>query len=260
MAFDINNLVIDRPLRGVMVNPKTGEVLWTVTQIESPSLTVSADEKTAVDAIGAVIASFDTAKNAEFSGSNSLLDFGLLAAQMGSDKKVATSAAKISTPIFDVLKVEGTTVSLTHTPKSTTIPYIHVLKGGSVMGEKFECGTEASATEFSISGTTITLPTGVTTGEIFVFYEAEIEEGVEVVSTAVDFPKQGKFIMEVLCCDVCDQTQLIHAYVEFPNAKLSSNVDLSFATDGKHPFSLKAQQAYCDSEKKLFRIVVPNEE
>ena len=66
--------------------------------------------------------------------------------------------------------------------------------------------------------------------------------------------------MEVLGTDVCDQSTLIHAYVIFPNAKLDANVDISFATDGNHPFTIQAQQAYCDKEKRLFQIVVPDEE
>ena len=63
--------------------------------------------------------------------------------------------------------------------------------------------------------------------------------------------------MEVLGCDVCDPTTLIYAYVVFPNAKLDSNVDITFSTDGKHPFTLKAQQNYCSKEKELFKIIIP---
>ena len=55
-------------------------------------------------------------------------------------------------------------------------------------------------------------------------------------------------------------TEKIHAYVVFPNAKLDANVDLSFTTDGNHPFKLIAQQSYCDSEKVLYKIVIPKED
>lgn len=59
---------------------------------------------------------------------------------------------------------------------------------------------------------------------------------------------------------VCDQTNLIYAYVIFNNAKLSPDFDWSIATDGAHPFSMKAQQDYCDKEKRLFSIVVPGDQ
>lgn len=52
---------------------------------------------------------------------------------------------------------------------------------------------------------------------------------------------------------------LIYAYVVFPNFKLSPDFDWSVATDGTHPFSGKAQQDYCDKEKKLFNIIIPGD-
>ena len=41
---------------------------------------------------------------------------------------------------------------------------------------------------------------------------------------------------------VCDQTNLIYAYLIFPNAKLSPDFDWSIATDSTHPFSMRAMQ------------------
>ena len=37
-------------------------------------------------------------------------------------------------------------------------------------------------------------------------------------------------------------SNLIYAYLVFPNAKLSPDFDWSIATDSTHPFSLKAMQ------------------
>lgn len=55
--MNVNNFVIDRPLRGMMISSSTGEVLWSVNQIENPSLTVSAETSDAVDALGTPIMS-----------------------------------------------------------------------------------------------------------------------------------------------------------------------------------------------------------
>ena len=66
--------------------------------------------------------------------------------------------------------------------------------------------------------------------------------------------------MEVLGTDVCDSTTMIHAYVVFMNAKLNADVDIDFTTEGTHPFTLVAQQAYCDSKKSLFKIIIPKED
>lgn len=262
MAFDINNFVIDRALRGIMTSHATGEIMYSINQIEDPSLNISADEKTAVDAIGTTIASFNTAKNAEFSGSNSLFDLSLLATQMGTEKKVASADEKIVRPVFETIEVEGATATLKYEPVGGKIDAIYVLNGDSTLGQKYLCDAANGADKFSYDNETltITLPTDVTSGDIFVMYESETDAAVEVSASANEFPKAGKFILEVLGCDVCDQTTLRYAYIIFPNAKLDSNVDVSFTTDGKHPFTLKANQAYCDKKKTLFKIVIPEME
>ncbi len=262
MAFDISNFVIDRAIRGTMVSHATGEILYSINQVEDPQLTISADEKTAVDAMGTTIASFDTAKNAEFSGSNSLFDLNLLATQMGVEKKVGSRNQKIVSPIFETLDVPANKkVTIKYNPVGKKLDAIYLLKGDSTLGKKYTSDASASATAFKYTDTNkeIELPTeGVEEGDqIFVMYDTEMENAVEVEATATDFPKAGKFVLEVLGCDVCDQTTLRYAYIIFPNAKLSSNVDISFTTDGKHPFSMKANQAYCDKKKTLFKIVIP---
>lgn len=259
MAFDINNFVIDRVRRGIMTSTSDGTVMYSINQIEEPSLTITADEKTAVDAMGTAIASFNTAKNAEFSASNSLFDLSLMATQMGTEKKVASATDKIVTPIFQTIDVAGETVVLSHEPVGGVLNAIYQLKGDSTLGKKYLPDASATSDKFSYDNTTktITLPTSVKDGQIFVEYEAEVENAVEVVASASEFPRSGRFVMEVLGQDICDPTQLIYAYIIFPNAKLDSNVDVSFTTDGKHPFKLKCMQNYCDAKKTLFKIVIP---
>lgn len=262
--MDINNFVIDRVVRGVMVN-KAGEYQWSINQITDPSLSVTTeDSRQAVDALGAVIAEFDNGKSAEFSGENSLFDLGLYAAQMGTEKDIASSTNKIVTPAFETIKVVTGTSSYTlaHAPKEA-LTQIYLLSGDGTLSTAYAVGTAASATEFAYDAEThaITIPTGLTGGEeLFVMYEYETEDAVQVVADGVNFPKKGKFIMEILGSDVCDQETLIHAYLVFPNAKLSSDVDITFTTDGTHPFTIQAMQDYCDSEKKLFSLIIPNEE
>lgn len=265
MARVINNFVIDHVLRGIMVK-RNGDYMWSINQITNPSLNVTLTETSqAVDALGTPIAEFDRGREAEFSAENSLWDLSLYAAQMGQDKEVASTDATITTPSFEEIEVQGTegeTYELKHTPNEA-ISYIFMLNGDGTLGRSYKVGTTASAEEFVYeeSSHTITLPTGLTKGDtLFVFYEYELETGVAVTADGINFPKRGKFIMEVLGCDVCDQEELIHAYVIFPNAKLDGNVDYSFATDGTHPFTIKAMQDYCDHKKRLFTIVVPDEE
>lgn len=260
MAFDLNNFVIDRIVRGVALSQKDDSVLFSINQIQNASLNCASESTDAVDAMGTPIATFYRAKSCEFSAENALFDMNLMATQLGTTKKVASSAAKILAPAMESFTVtEGLKYDLKHSPKVVPTE-IYALNDDSTFGVKYVKGTAATATEFSIADKTISLPTDVAVGtEMFVMYEYETENAVEVVNSAKNFPVGCKFVMEVLGCDVCDQTNLVYAYVIFNNAKLSPDFDWSIATDGTHPFSMKAQQDYCDKEKKLFSIIIPGD-
>lgn len=261
----VNNFVIDHVLRGIMTK-KNGEYMWSINQITDPSLNVAlSDTAQAVDALGTVIQEFDRGRSAEFSAANSLFDLSLYAAQLGRDVEVASATAKITVPAFEEIDVKGEDGETYVTKKVPTeaIAKIYVLNGDGTLGKSFASGSAASADEFAYdeASHTISLPTGLEKGsQLFVMYEYESEEATAVTANAVDFPKAGKFVLEVLGTSVCDPDTLIHAYVVFPNAKLDGNVDYTFATDGTHPFVIRAMQNYCDKEKKLFSIVIPEEE
>lgn len=251
MAFDINNFVIDRVVRGVALSQKDDSVLFSINQMQNVSLNCASESTDAVDALGTPIATFYRAKSAEFSAENALFDMNLMATQLGTKKAVASATDKITVPAMESFIVEGTTHTLKHTPKVAPTE-IYELNGDSTFGVKYAKATSATADAFSVADKTITLPTGVAEGtEMFVMYEYESDQAVEVVNSATEFPVGCKFVMEVLGCDVCDQTNLIYAYVIFNNFKLSPDFDWSIATDGAHPFSGKAQQDYCDREKRL---------
>ena len=253
MAFDLNNFVIDRVVRGIATDMKTGDILFSINQITNPSLNCAAESADAVDALNVPIATFYRAKTAEFSAENALFDMNLLATQSGTTKKVASTTAKIDTPCFQTIDIEDakTSYTLSHTPKTGTTPKVYVLKGDGTLGEKVEIATTAAERSVAITRTTMTVvvgDAGYKAGEqIFVMYEYEADGAskngaVEVANSANNFPVGCKFVMEILGADVCDQTNLIYAYLIFPNAKLSPDFDWSIATDSTHPFSMKAMQ------------------
>ena len=264
MAYDVSNFVVDRVLRGAMLSTADSSVLWMLNQITNPSLSCTTETQDAVDMLGTPIITFERAKTVEFSGENALFDLNLYAAQAGTVKEVASSTAKIVTPIFDVLTVgeDDAPINLKHKPIGQ-IKEIHVLKGDSALGVRYTNGSSATATEFvhTDGATSITPPTGLAAGtELIAIYDYETEEAVQVVNSANNFPKAGRFIIEVLGSDVCDSTTLIHAYIIMDNAKLTSDHDITFATDSTHPFTIRANQAYCNKDRQLVRIVIPNEE
>ena len=260
-TFDVNNFIIDHVLRGLMTDSK-GSVMWSINQITDPSLNVTSETAQAVDALGTPIVEFNRGRQAEFTANNSIFDLGLYASQMGVEKEVAASNHKIVAQAFETITVPTLNtdkVNLAHTPKDTPNE-IYKLKGDGSLGEKLVYSSSANTGKFTYEGGQITFPTESVPGEeYFITYEYESESAVSVSADSINFPKAGKFVMEVLGTDVCDPSTLIHAYLIFPNAKLDANVDISFTTDGNHPFTIKANPAYCDKKKILFSLVIPEE-
>lgn len=258
MAVNLNNFIIDRVIRGVAQSQTDDSVLFAINQITNPSLTCSSESTDAVDALGTPVATFYRSKTAEFSAENAIFDMNLLAVQVGADKTVADKNNKIVTPAFDKIEIKTGTASYTlkHTPKEDP-GFCYALNDDGTVGQKYIKADAAAAGAFAVSGTTFTPPTGVAAGTtLLVIYDYESETGISVVNSAKKFPTGCKFTLEVLGCDVCDQTNLLFAYIIFPNFKLSPDFDWNIATDGSHPFSGKAMQKYCEKENRLFEIII----
>lgn len=263
----LTNFVIDRIRRGSMFDLETGEVMWTISQVEDPSLSITADNDEKVDAVGTRIMQFDRAKNAEFTGNNSLIDLGLAAAQFGSDPVYGSTDSKVQMPKWEEITLTAAQatakkVTLTEAPVEGTIPYIYVLNGDKSLASKYGLATTANATSFSLTAKELTLPNatdifkeGVT---LWIPYDYMASTGMEISNSATKFPKVGRFVLEVLVHDTCRPSVDYYAYLDMPNAKLTSEVDLDFTTEGTHPFTIQAQQDYCDIEKRLFSLKVPD--
>lgn len=253
----INNFVIDRVLRGVMTSTADGSYMWSINQVTDPSLSVTSETAEAVDALGSTIATFNRGKSAEFTANNSIFDLGLFAAQNGVDVKDAEKGDVIIAPKFEELDVVTTAIKLAQKPIEAPTK-IYALNGDGTLGKPYTA--EGGDFTYDAENNEITLASAVDAKKVFVMYEYEAPKATAVVGDAINFPKAGKFVLEVLGIDVCDPTTQIHAYIVFPNAKLDANVDISFTTDGNHPFTIQCQQAYCDAEKVLFSVVIPDEE
>lgn len=254
----IKNFIVDRIVRGNMYSNKTGELLWSVNQIQNPSLTMESETVDAVDALGTPIMSFDRSKTCTLSGESAVFDLELLAAQMGTK---AVEGTRIITA-FETLEVGDTaTVELAHEPAAEyPVTTIYVLKDDETIlaSEALKVGEAVSEGVFTISGKQIKVPDTLKGGRVFVSYEYE-GKATYVVNSAEEFPKAGKFVMEVLGRDVCDSETEIYAMLILPKAKLSSSTEVSFATDMTQGFELTAQKDYCSRKKELYTLVIPEE-
>lgn len=258
-TFDIDSLVINRALRGTMFDKATGDVIFTIDQIKDPQLECSGEQVFVTDAIGQKIAIFDRSKDAKLTGSNALVNLGLAASQFGGSKKVASTGNTLVVPKFEILDAKSGAMTLTNLPK-TPLKMIYTMNSDGSLGDKYTVSTTAPTSgskTFSISDKTITVPTGSEAATRFaIWYDTESTSAISVSNTATQFAKVGRFDLEILCADICDTAVEYHAHIIFNNSKMDQAVTIDIQNEAKHGFTINAMQDYCDTEKKLFEIVV----
>lgn len=272
MAFNKDNLVIDRAIKGSMKNKATSAVLWTVDQIKDPSIECTGETVYALDSVGAKIAGFERSKDCTLTFSNSVFNLSLAAAQFGSTKSVASASNLITVPKYETItlgatgEVVNTTITLAETPKTTLKKIYKLDTDGSIL-EEIQAGATAT-TQFSITDKVITLPTTPASGAytattkfgVWYDYECSGSEGlgaVKVSNNASEFPTSGIFELEVLFADICDPSTKYHGFVVFGNAKLSSNTTINLTTEIQQNVQIDCMQDYCDAERTLFDIIIP---
>lgn len=261
MAFNKNELILDRVRSLTAHDLSTGEVLFRLTSLEDPTLATTAESEEVTDAIGAVITTLYRSKRATFSATNSLISLDLAAAQYGSKKEIGDTGAAILDYTYEVLTIpEGeTTVQLSHAPANKDdVKWIYSIVNNEV-GTSYAAGAAASATEFTVDDAgLITVPTGLT-GKIFVEYQFENENALRVVNKASEFPEACSVVIYAYFKDVCNENIVYSGKILCPKAKLNpESIELALTSTGKHPFEMTMMRDYCaeEGDDELFSIII----
>lgn len=256
MAFNKNELILDRVRSVVATDVTTKEMLYRMTSIEDPSLNCSAEGEDVTDALGSVITTLYRAKNATFSGTNSLISLDLAAAQFGSKKAIASAGEKIVVPTYEILTIADGKVTLKHKPVADSIKYIYGLVDGEI-ATKYVAGASVSATDFLVGENgEITTPTGVT-GKVYVEYDYESEKAVKVTNSATKFPEVCGLKIFAYFKDKCNENLVYSGAVIAERAKINpESIELALTSTGKHPFEYKINREYCEEDGDLFSIIV----
>jgi hypothetical protein len=264
MAFNVNELILDKVRSLTAHDLSTGEMLFRLTSLEDPSLSCTAEGEEVVDAVGALITTLYRAKKATFSASDSLISLDLAAAQYGTQKVIASKFAKIVVPTYEILTIapDATEVSLKKAPVGG-VAYIYALDRGEI-ATRYSAGSAVTATEFVIDDAgKITLPTGLT-GKIYVeySYEADGDEQTKnganrIVNKTSNFPASCSMKIYAYFRDKCNDNIVYSGVIVSPKAKLNpEQVELALTSTGKHAFEFQMMRDYCDDEADLFSIIV----
>ena len=272
MAFDINQVVIDKVRRVTGRSRETGELYFLTGQLADPSLQCDAQEVIKTDAEEVPVARWMNGKKAKFSGSETFLNFDLMSHQLnGEDKIVADTTHPVNVPSIEEKKIEAeglTEYTLKHTPVNfgtTDVPNYKLtvcsLKKDGSRDKKFTVGQAASNTVFTYTAGTnkLTFAEGTLKegDKLFIQYEYSSTECVAVYDSADKFPSDMEMVVEVLAHSLCSSSTVYAGFLVFPNSTLSSSVTYNFGKTDSFPFEFSAQQDYCDEEKQLFRMVFP---
>lgn len=276
MALNLNELLLDRVRSLTAHDLSTKELLFRLTSLEDPTLSCTAEGEEVTDAIGALITTLYRAKKATFSASNSLISLDLAAAQYGTKKEmIGGNLTSITDYTYEILDIKDGKATLTNTPLTTkvkvkgdngeetekevsSVRYIYSVENGQT-STKYAYGDAVSATEFTISGKEITVPTGVT-GKIYVEYQFENTNALRIVNKAASFPEACEVVIYAVFRDKCNENVKYAGKIVCPRAKLNpEQVELALTSTGKHAFEFTMMKNYCDDDGDLFTIIVAAE-
>ena len=266
MAFNINELLLDRVRSLTAHDLSTKELLFRLTSLEDPSLSCTAEGEEVTDAIGALITTLYRAKKATFSASNSLISLDLAAAQYGTKKEVLGEGDTIVDYTYEILDIKDGKVTLTNEPtkvvvddvETSSVKYIYAVENGQT-ATKYVAGSAVSATEFKITGKEIEVPTGLT-GKVYVEYQFANSNALRIVNKAASFPEACEVVIYAIFRDKCNENVKYAGKIVCPRAKLNpEQVELALTSTGKHAFEFTMMKNYCDDDGDLFTIIVAAE-
>lgn len=262
MAFNPNELVLEKIRAVEEYDPATSELTGRYTQIEEPSLQTSAEGTQVTDAMGAEIVTFYNAQTGTFSFTNSLFSLDLAASQFGTKKEIADKTTKITVPVSETITIGANgTVELKYVPVGTAgaeVKYVKVINENNTFGAKYEVAATAGDGVFTLDAEnkTITLPAGVT-GRVFVQYERESDTAVKVTKKTDGVPEVKSLLIHAIFHDPCNTNLVYAGVINVPRAQINpESVEISLTSDGKHSAEYKLQKPYCDEEARLFDIIV----
>lgn len=256
-TFNKNEVVLEKIKQASLYDLESGILLNRLTSIEDPSLNTTAEKEEVLDAQGNTITDIYRAKKATFGGSNSLFSLDLAASQFGATKEIASADKKIVNYVAETMTIADGKVKLSRTPVEKSIKYIYIIEGGEI-GESYPVNDAAASDSeaFVSEDGTISVPTAVTEGKVYVEYAYESEEAVRIVNKTDEYPTAGKLVILALFRDKCTDKTILGSII-CPKAKLNpESVDLALTPTGKHPFEYTMMKDFCSDDEELFEIVL----
>lgn len=258
MAFKLGNFNIDEILYGVAQNFDE-EILYTLDQLSSASIEISAESTDITDKKGNVVRTIYTSKTGTFNAQNAWLHPQIMNAASGSEIEEATAENPIEMPKIEIVKAGG---SITVDAVEGTVKVIG-LYGNGANGKALSQSTAADyeAGTFALADGTLTVPAAGEDMPIqyLVKYQRNVTSGIKLVNTADKFPNTVRLTLFCSLVDPCDD-ELKACYVYIPSFMADPSVTISLDRETQEmDFNGILQMDYCAAEKNLYFIYFPDE-
>lgn len=211
MSFRIDNFVIDRVLRGYLLN-SDDELIGYLDQLQDCSIEMSSESVDVNSATGTLIKRFYRSKTASLTATSALLNLNVMGLQLGCSRINADGSTTFEMPMSTLVK-KGETVTLKGVKAGTVHVYGMTNSGAATI--EYEADTTADATHYAITtGGVLTPPTAEDETQYFVYYVKTVTSGVKYLNSAEQFPQSVKIRLEVTNKDK-------HLIDRFPYSEMS---------------------------------------
>jgi len=256
-AINFDKLLVDKFLRVTGLSKSTSELKFIFDQIKDGNIENTEDKQYVTGVGGVNLAALKRNKAAKVSFNNAYLVMSAMAVQTGSAVEVASVENKFTVPMIDLKVVDSvTTAALSATPIASSLKYIYKANKDGTQGEKYTlAATTASATEFTLTGTAITLPTGIfAAGDRFIAsYSTEKTVGKKISNNANVVSEDVYLIVEAICRDACNTNIMYYTKIVFSNASVDGNFNINVGDSPEpHAFSAESMLDPCSSSGSLW--------
>lgn len=260
MAFRLGNHSIDEIIYGV-AQDFSDNLLYTLDQLSSASIEVSAESNEITDKKGNVVRTTYRSKQGTFNSTNAFLHPAIMAAGAGSGIAVATEENAIRMPRIISISA-GETIDVSDAIEGT----IHVMGmyGNGANGVELSQGTAAVVDEtYKLDDGKVTVPASAEDAPTFyvIRYERNSTTGMKIANLANKFPNTVRLTLLCSYVDPCDDS-LKACYVYLPSFMADPSITINLDSENQElDFNGTIQMDFCSSNgsKVLYIIYYPDE-
>ena len=256
MADLLGKLIIERVEDVTALDPATDKLMFIMDEPTKGSLESAMETVWAEGKGGRRLYGLDKNKTAKFTCSNGYLVLAALQAQVGGNI-TEIGQDGVSAPVIEYITPVSGKLTLTYTPVAGSLKFIYEANSDLTQGTSYELGEDAAA-QFSISGSSVTLPTSASLTAVYIaVYDRKATAGFVITNDSEQYAKNAKVIFTILCHDACDLNTKIYTKLIFPNAKIDGNFTLDISGDAVvQELSIEAMADVCSVSKLYWNWIV----